>query len=282
MIKYFDIHSHLDYPDYEPDFDSIIERMNKAEIATITIGTDLASARRAVILANKYENIWACIGVHPADNHKEVWNEEAFEKLVQDQRVVAVGECGLDFFRLPVNETTGEFDLEKVKIEKDRQQELFEKQIEFAIKHNKTLMIHCREAYAETYETLAKYKIGKLSQQNFNNKHGADLRIHLHFFAGDLEVAKNFLELDATFSFTGVITFTHQYDEVIKFLPLKKIMSETDAPFVSPLPHRGRRNEPSYVIEVIKKMAELKNLPVEELNSQIIKNTNRVFFGISE
>jgi len=272
MIKYFDIHSHLDYPDYQPDFDSIIDRMKESGIATITIGTDLASAERAVALANKYENIWACIGVHPADNHKEIWYEEAFEKLVQDPRVVAVGECGLDFFRLPVNEETGEIDLQKAEVEKNRQQELFERQIQFAIKYDKTLMIHCREAYNETYETLKKYKL-----------ENPTLRIHLHFFAGGLEIAKKFLELDSTFSFTGVITFAHQYDEVIKFLPLDKIMSETDAPFVAPVPHRGKRNEPSYVLEVIKKLAELKGLSVEELNSRLMKNISKVFsIDISE
>jgi TatD DNase family protein len=283
MPKYFDIHSHLDFPEYSPDFEVVIENMHKADVGTITVGTDLESAKRAIALAKKYENVWACIGIHPADNHNEIWNEEEFEKLVQQPKVVAIGECGLDFFRLPVNETTGEPDLEKVAIEKVRQQELFEKQIQFAIKHDKTLMIHCRDvkdsltAYEETYKVLKKYKKGELSQENFGENKSYDLRIHLHFFAGDLEIAKKFLELDATFSFTGVITFTHQYDEVIKFLPLEKIMSETDAPFVTPIPYRGQRNEPSYVLEVIKKLAELKDLNLEDLNKVLIENVKRVF-----
>ena len=272
MIKYFDIHSHLDFSEYSPDFGSVIERMNQNEVGTITVGTDLESAKRAVALAEKYENIWACIGIHPADNHNEIWNETEFEKLVQHSKVVAIGECGLDFFRLPVNEATGEPDLEKVVIEKARQQELFEKQIQFAIKYNKTLMIHCRDiknsnlVYEETYKTLKKYKLENPA-----------LRIHLHFFAGDLEITKKFLELDATFSFTGVITFTNQYDEVIKFLPLEKIMSETDAPFVAPVPYRGKRNEPTYVVEVVKKLAELKGISVEVLSQAIFENIKRVF-----
>jgi len=290
MIKYFDIHSHLDFPEYGPDFEVVIEHMNQNEVGTITVGTDLESAKRAVALAEKYENVWACIGIHPADNHNEIWNEGEFEKLVQNPKVVAVGECGLDFFRLPTNEATGELDLEKVAIEKARQQELFEKQIQFAIKHNKTLMIHCRDVknsnlvYEETYKTLKKYKIGELSQKKFGtskdgtkNFIGADLRIHLHFFAGDLEIAKKFLELDSTFSFTGVITFANQYDEVIKFLPLEKIMSETDAPFVAPVPYRGKRNEPAYVLEVVKKLAELRGISIEELTAQIRKTVERIF-----
>jgi TatD DNase family protein len=262
MPKYFDIHSHLDYKDYEPDFDLIIDRMNENDVGTITIGTDLESAKKAVALSEKYENIWACIGIHPADNHVEEWNEVEFEKLVQNPKVVAIGECGLDFFRLP----------EKAEIEKIRQQELFEKQIQFAIKHDKTLMIHSRDVkdsnlvYEETYKTLKKYKIESPA-----------LRIHLHFFAGDLEVAKKFLELDATFSFTGVITFAKQYDEVIRFLPIEKIMSETDAPFVAPVPYRGKRNEPAFVIEVIKKIAELRELSFEETTEILSQNAIKTF-----
>lgn len=266
MIKYIDIHSHLDYPEYTEDFEALMTRMREAGIGTISIGTDLSFATKAVALAEAYENIWACIGIHPADNHAEKWSEEAFEKLVSHPKVVAVGECGLDFFRLPRNEETGEIDLEKTITEKNRQQELFEQQIRFAVKHDKTLMIHCRDAYEETYETLKKYKLENPS-----------LRIHLHFFAGDIEIAKKFLTLDATFSFTGVITFTHQYDEVIRFLPLERIMSETDAPFVAPVPHRGTRNEPTYVIEVIKKLAELRSLSVDDMNEVLVKNAKKVF-----
>jgi TatD DNase family protein len=262
MPKYFDIHSHLDYKDYEPDFSLIIDRMNENNVGTITIGTDLESCKKAVALSEKHENIWACIGIHPADNHVEEWNEEEFEKLVQNPKVVAIGECGLDFFRLP----------EKAEIEKKRQQELFEKQIQFAIKHDKTLMIHCRDVknsnlvYDETYNILKKYKIESPA-----------LRIHLHFFAGDLEIAKKFLELDASFSFTGVITFANQYDEVIKFLPIEKIMSETDAPFVSPVPYRGKRNEPAYVVEVVKKLAELRGIDFEEMALILRQNAIKTF-----
>lgn len=266
MKTYFDIHSHLDYPEYQSDFPLLMNRMAEEGVRTITVGTDLASAQRAVALAEKYNNIWACIGIHPADNHKEIWNESEFEKLVCHPKVVAVGECGLDFFRLPVDEETKELDLEKVSVEKKRQQELFEHQITFAIKYDKTLMIHCREAYHETYDILQRYK-----------KEFPQLRIHLHFFAGDMEIAKKFLELDATFSFTGVITFTHQYDEVIRFLPLEKIMSETDAPFVAPVPYRGKRNEPTYVVEVVKKMAEIKGISVEELNLILVSNAKKIF-----
>jgi TatD DNase family protein len=286
-IKYFDIHSHLDYPDYASDFEAIINRMTENNIGTITVGTDLNSAKQAIKLSDKYENVWVCIGIHPADNHAETWNEEEFEKLVAHSKVVAIGECGFDFFRPEINSATGEIDQEKFLAEKKRQQELFEKQIQFAIRHDKTLMIHCRDAYNETYEILAKYKIGEFKDKNFttsktdnvitSNCSGSNLRIHLHFYAGDIEMTKKFLKLDCTFSFTGVITFARNYDEVIKFLPLKKIMSETDAPFVAPAPYRGKRNEPAYVLEVIKKIAEIKGLNQLEVENQLLENAKNIF-----
>jgi len=98
MPKYFDIHSHLDYADYGDDFEKVIENMEKADIGTISIGTDLESSKKVVALAKEHKNIWACVGIHPKDNHAEIWNDEEFEKLAQEEKVVAIGETGLDFF----------------------------------------------------------------------------------------------------------------------------------------------------------------------------------------
>ena len=268
MPKYFDIHSHLDFSDYGEDLEKVIDNMEKADVGTISIGTDLESSKRAVSLAKKYKNIWACVGIHPKDN-REGWNDFEFEKLAAEEKVVAIGETGLDFFD-PENISPARISPE----EKERQEKLFIKQIELAIKYDKVLMIHCRDiknsnlAYEETYQILEKYKKSDL---------GRNLKIHLHFFAGDLEIAQKFLELDATFSFTGVITFAKQYDEVITFLPIEKIMSETDAPFVAPVPYRGKRNEPAFVIEIIKKIAELKGISFEEATQILSQNTIKIF-----
>jgi TatD DNase family protein len=131
-------------------------------------------------------------------------------------------------------------------------------------------MLHCREAYDETLSILESYK----------KEAGEKLRGNCHFFAGNVEQAKKFLDLGFTMSFTGVITFTHDYDEVIKFLPRDSIMSETDAPFVAPVPFRGKRNEPSFVVEVVKKMAEIRGEEPLALSEAIINNSKRIF-GIS-
>ncbi|HEY4516048.1 MAG TPA: TatD family hydrolase [Candidatus Paceibacterota bacterium] len=264
-LNYIDIHCHLDSPDYGEELPKVLERMREKNIGAITIGTDLESSRRAVHIAEENENIWACIGVHPiptpSPSQGEGWGEVQleFEKLIQSAsrrtKVVAIGECGLDFFRVaPEN-------LEK---EKERQTALFRKQIEFALKYDKPLMLHCRQAYDEVLEILEEYR-------------GAKLRGDCHFFAGNVDQAKRFVELGFSCSFTGVITFTHDYDEVIKSLPQDMIMSETDAPFVAPVPYRGKRNEPSYVAEVVKKMAEIRGEELENLAKVLVHNAERLF-----
>ena len=128
-------------------------------------------------------------------------------------------------------------------------------------------MLHIREAYEDALEILKIYK----------KEAGGKLRGNVHFFAGGIEIAKKFLDLGFTMSFTGVITFTHDYDEVIKYIPQNSIMSETDAPFVAPIPHRGKRNEPVYVIEVVRELAKMREEDINVLNNAILENFKRVF-----
>lgn len=264
-MKYIDIHCHLDFPDYGIEIAEVLARMKENEVGAITIGTDLESSKRAVKIAEQNENIWACIGVHPDEAVLPPLNVRGgersegvildFEKLVQSSKVVGIGECGLDYFRIKDEE------------EKDAQKKLFIQQIEFALKHNKPLMLHCRNAYDEVLDILESYK----------KEAGEKLRGNVHFFAGSIEQAKRFLDLGFTMSFTGVITFTKDYDEVIKYLPIDSIMSETDAPFVTPIPYRSKRNEPSFVVEVVKRMAEIKNVSIEEMTFQILQIADNVF-----
>jgi len=249
MPKYFDIHSHLNFPDYESDFDEAIRRMRETGTYTITVGTDFESSKKAVELAEKYEEIYACIGVHPVDDESISWEVDKFESLIKHPKVVAIGECGLDFFHV---------DKEK---DYERQKKLFLNQVEFALKYDKPLMIHARNAYEELLEILE--PLGNLVSK---------LRGNVHFFAGDIPTAKRFLDIGFTLSFTGVITFTHDYDEVIKFAPLSMIMSETDAPFVAPVPYRSKRNEPSFVQEVVKKIAEIRGEDFEKVRSILVNN----------
>lgn len=250
MPKYFDLHSHLNFKDYEGDFEEVIKRLRETETHTITIGTDLESSQKAVELADKYEEIYACIGVHPVDNPSRVFEKGKFEELVKHPKVVAIGECGLDFYHA---------DKEK---DYERQKALFLYQVEFALAHNKPIMIHGRDAYTELLDILEPLK----------KVHGSKLRGNVHFFAGNVEIAKRFFGIGFTISFTGVITFTHDYDEVIKLASLEMIMSETDAPYVAPVPYRGKRNEPSYVCEVVKKIAEIRNEDPEMVRQALVNN----------
>ncbi|MFH1473055.1 MAG: TatD family hydrolase [bacterium] len=222
--KYFDIHSHLNFPDYDEDREVVIERLKETNTHTMVVGTDFESSKKAVELADKHEEIYACIGIHPADDVSASWEGEKFDKLISSPKVVAVGECGLDFFRTPRSLPRHGGGLGEVgQKEFERQKELFLAQVNFAIAHDKPIMIHARNAYEELLEVLE--PLGHSMSK---------LRGNVHFFAGDIEIAKRFIDIDFTLSFTGVITFVRDYDEVIKFAPLSMIISETDAPLCCP------------------------------------------------
>lgn len=250
MPKYFDIHSHLDIAQYDADREEVIARLKETGTHTITIGTDLASSKRAVALAEKYDEVYACIGIHPVDDPSQSFDETAFAELVSHPKVVAIGECGMDFFHADKAE------------DYERQKSLFLAQIEFAIRHDKPLMIHGRSAELEIVEFLETLK------PNYGDK----LRGNVHFFASTPEVAQRFFDIGFTISFTGVITFTHDYDDVIRRAPIDKLLSETDAPFVAPVPHRGKRNEPGYVSLVVEAIARARGEDLEEVRRKLVNN----------
>ncbi len=270
MPNYIDVHSHLNFPEYDTDRDEVLARMKEKGIWTITVGTDLESSKSAVELAAKHEGIFACVGIHPTDdstNDPSVFKE--LTTLASDPKVVAIGECGLDYFRLTGAARETDISEEAVTAAKNKQKAVFAAQIDLAIQTNKPLMIHCRDAYDDVYEMLTAAK----------KEAGDKLRGNVHFFAGDLATAKKFVDLGFTLSFGGVLTFTKQYHEVLRSVPLSSIMSETDAPYVSPAPYRGRRNESTYVEEVVKAIAEIKGLDFEEVRGTLVSNAVS-FFGL--
>ena len=267
-MKYFDAHTHTNFVAYNDDREATILRAKDAGVGMNVVGTQLDTSKAAVALAEKYDNVFATIGLHPIHTSKsyhdekelgeggkeftsrgEVFDMAAYEALGQNPRVIAVGECGLDYFRLE----------EKTK---EVQKEAFIRQIELANKLGKPLMLHIRNAYDDALEIL---------------KAHAKVKGDTHFFAGDWATAKKFLDFGFTLSFTGVITFTHDYDEVIKNAPLDMLLSETDAPYVTPAPHRGKRNEPAYVELVVRKIAEIRGEDFEKVRRQILENACRVF-----
>jgi len=263
-MELIDIHCHLDFADFDRDREEVIKSALDDGVGMITIGATMEGSKKAVEIASQHEGVWACVGVHPEDVDKEIDFEE-LKELAKHEKVVAVGECGLDYFHNNKN--------------KEAQKELFKKQIELALELDKPLMIHVREAAPATPEACdgrrAHDDVLEILKEYKNTDVG--LRGNLHFYTGNWEETEKYLELGFSFSYTGVITFADQYNEVIKKLPLEKIMIETDAPFVAPVPHRGKRCEPIYVKEVAKRIAEIKNISYEEVAEQTTKNAIKLF-----
>lgn len=267
-MRYIDIHSHLNFKEFDDDREEVLRRAKENSLGMINIGTGLETSKEVVELARENENIWAIVGLHPIYTPDESeFRIEEFQKIIDDDnsneksKIVGVGECGLDYFHLQ-----GETE-EEIEAEKKIQEKVFRDQIEFAVKNDLPIMIHCRDAYDDVLEIIKEYK----------DKHGDKLRGNLHFFAGTIDHAEAFLNLGFTISFTGVITFAKEYADLVRFVPLEFMHAETDSPYVAPVPFRGRRNEPNYVIKVVNKIAELKEQPVEEVEKQLIENARNFF-----
>jgi len=273
--KYIDIHTHLNLEAFKEDWKEVAKRALDASVAHINVGTQLSTSKRAVELAEMYDDgVYATVGLHPIHTSKsfhdkdeigeegkefassgEKFDASDYNELVKSNKVVAIGECGFDYFRVE-------------KDTKEVQEETFVRQIEFANELNKPLMLHVRpsagsmDAYEDAVDVL--------------KKHAKVLGV-VHFFVGNLDVAKKFWDIGFNTSFTGVITFADQYDEVIKNAPLDMIHADTDAPYVAPMPHRGKRNEPLYVKEIFKRIAELRGEDEEKVRVQLLENACKLF-----
>ncbi len=262
-MKYIDSHSHIQMKEFDRDRNAVLERMQEDGVGAVVVGVDLKSSEQAAMLAERYDFLWATVGLHPHDNLQEVFKEDAYRALEAHPKVVAIGECGLDYFRLQ----NSDFKL------KEEQKKRFEEQIKLAAEMEKPLMLHIRDKAGEmgAYEDVL--NVLNLQSEILNLK----LKGNVHFFAGDWEIAQKFFALGFTISFTGVITFATQYDDVIKNAPLDMILSETDCPFVAPVPYRGKRNEPVYVKEVVKRIAEIRGEDEAVVASALVANVKRVF-----
>jgi len=272
-MRYFDAHTHVQFAAFDTDREEVFARAKEQQVGMNLVGTQQDTSQAAVEVAQGRDDVYASIALHPVHTAKsyhdtkelgeggkeftsrgEIFDFEFYKKLGQDKKVIAVGECGLDYYRL---------DEETKKI----QYEAFIAQIELANALNKPLMLHIRsgeggDAYKDALELL---------------KTHAKVQGDVHFFAGQWEVAKQFLDLGFTLSFTGVVTFTHDYDEVVRNTPLDMLLSETDAPYITPVPNRGKRNEPMYIPDIVRKLAEIKGVGEEVLREQILLTAQRVF-----
>ena len=255
-IQYFDAHSHINDPRFDLDIGEVLSRMKEAGVWSLVVGTEKKLSSRAVLLARAHEGVFACVGLHPTDDKEEKFDDAFYRALATDPKTLAIGECGLDYFRINEEEK-----------EKVHQMDTFESQLELAVSLSKPLMIHCRNAHPDMLDILASKK----------RENGEKLRGNIHFFSEGPETAKKYFDLDFTVSFTGVITFARDYDETVRYAPLDLILSETDCPYVTPAPYRGKRNEPLYVIEVVKKISEIRAEDFETVREQLVKNALRVF-----
>ena len=253
MPKLVDIHCHLDFPEFDEDREDVIKRTLRADVWFINVGTYFATSKKALEIATNYAGVFSSVGLHP-QYMNEGFNVGNYEQLARDGKVVAIGECGLDYRRVSDRDEWA----------RKQQKEIFKKQITLSMEFNKPLMIHCRDAHADLLSMLKLYSSDRLKG-------------NIHFFSGTIEDAREYLALGFNVSFAGPITFDGSYDEVLRAVPLQRMMIETDAPFVSPAAYRGKRCEPMYVEEVAKKIAEVKGISFEEVARQTTENAMSFF-----
>lgn len=257
MFKYFDAHCHIQESEYDNDREEVIARMVGDKVGGIVVGTQKEDSERAIHLAEKYPFLFAAVGVHPTDTVVKAFDIDTFSKMAAHPKVVAIGECGLDYYRMS---TETEF-------EKMRQKDLFEGHVACAVKTGKALMIHCRAAHEDMIDILRSKK----------KESGEKLKGNIHFFTAPLEIAQAYFDLGFSVSFSGVVTFTQEYDDVVKEAPEELILSETDSPFASPPPYRGSRNEPARVVEVVKRIAAIREKSLDDMAVILKQNAQRVF-----
>ncbi|MBU0502007.1 MAG: TatD family hydrolase [Candidatus Margulisbacteria bacterium] len=252
---YIDTHAHLTFPQFKDDLGQVIERAKKAGLeAIINIALGNEALEQSLQIAQKYPGyVFTAFGLHPHEA-KDCTNEifDTTKKLAAQKKIIAVGEMGLDYFykHSPI----------------EVQQEVFRQFLRLAQELDLPAIVHIREATSDAIKILKAENKG-------------DLRGILHCFGGDMELGKVALDMDLLVSFTGTITFpkANQVREAAKQIPLDKIMIETDCPFLAPQTFRGQRNEPSYVVEVAKKLAEVKDISLDEVAKQTTSNVKEFF-----
>ena len=288
-FRYIDTHAHVNLSAFDGDREEVISRTRENGVAVINIGTKESTSVKAVEIAlgeheKGFADTFAIIGLHPiqttvqlhdADeigegskgfvSKGEVFNPEFYRPLIDSQVVVGIGECGFDYYHNSENVYAV-------------QEDAFIAQILFANELNLPLMIHTRgpkkgeesptgrSVYTDVLQVLKQY---------------AKVPFNVHFFAGTHEEAKAFFEIGGTISFTGVITFAKEYEEIVRNVPLEFMHAETDCPYVAPKPFRGQRCEPSMVMEVYKKIAAIKNLDEEIVAEQLFANATKLY-GINK
>lgn len=246
-----DSHAHLLDPSFETDLEEVIERAKSSNIEYINNCVDSSDGNEVeegIVLSKKYENIFLSVGLHPFDAEK--WNN-SMEKILIDfpsDKLIAIGEIGIDpTYNVPV----------------EIQKNVFRQQIKIAMDRKLPIVIHCRHSFNEIYQILIEEKFDQPGV--------------LHTFSGTWNDAEKFLKLGFYISFSGVLTYSKKAKDVALKTPFDRILLETDSPYLAPLPYRGKRNEPSFIISVFEELSRIKNCPLEETEERVSKNFISLF-----
>jgi TatD DNase family protein len=290
-MKYFDAHCHIQFDMFDEDREDVLRSMQEQEIGGLVVGVDLESSKKAVAMARRSaadkgiyaangegsgkKQLFAGVGLHPNDVEQEEFSYAEYLALAKDPSVVTIGECGLDYFR-PADFADNEVSIKR------KQREVFEKHIQLAVETQKPLMIHARpskgtqDAYHDLIQMLTDAK----------REHGDKLTGNVHFFVGQQTEAGALFYLNFTISLTAVITFTHDYDEVVRYSPLTHMLTETDSPYASPPPNRGKRNDPRSIPKVVEAIARIRGLDERismdssdgiAVRTQLLQNAQNLF-----
>tara|TARA_B100001123_G_C15021869_1_gene911813 strand:+ start:130 stop:915 length:786 start_codon:yes stop_codon:yes gene_type:complete len=251
-----DSHCHLDYPDLYKQLDNVVKRANDSKIKyLLTICTTLGSFEKIKTIVDKYKNVYGTIGIHPHEtkSHEDI-NSKSIIKLINGQeKIIGIGETGLDFY---YNHS-----------DKKIQKKIFLEHIYAATELNIPLIVHSRDAEIDTFEILK------------SEKKNSDLKVLMHCFTGSYNFAKKLVDMNCYISLSGIITFKNSVELVntVSKLPLQNLMVETDSPYLSPVPYRGKSNEPSYIKYTVKKLAEILNITEDEVMNKTSDNFLKLF-----
>ena len=274
-----DTHAHVNFNVFKNDADKIIQNSLTENVWMIIVGTDYKTSKRAFEYANKYEKgVYVAVGLHPihlsvikadGDDYNfttrgEEFNYDAYEKLAKFEKVVAIGEIGLDYYYINNNKNIKEI--------KKLQKQVFINQLLLARRLDLPAIIHCRKAHDDMFNILKEFKQENKELFNINKPWGV-----MHCFSGDENLAWKYFGLGLLISFTGLITFSKQWDDLIRKLPNDKFLVETDCPFMTPEPFRGKRNQPDFVKLTAKRIADIKCMSIQKIAEWTTSNAKKLF-----
>lgn len=279
----FDTHAHINFKDYKDDSEQVIRRALRENVWMVLVGSEHKTSKRALEFANKYEKgVYAAVGLHPIQlvdieakdkeagvsfyTRSEEFNYDNYEKLAKFEKVVAIGEIGLEYHHISLFDNAQEI--------KEKQKKVFLEQLLLARQLDLPAIIHCRQAHDDMLRLITEFK-QEYKQIVPNNRPWAVI----HCFSGDEDLAWKYFSLGMMISFTGLVTFSQRWDDLIRKMPLDRLMLETDCPYMTPEPYRGQRNEPLLVSYVAERVAKIRHLTFDKI-AEITTRNARDFFRI--